>query len=159
MKSRREVADYRRALIDTVVMHVEQYGYCDVTDTGMLDDPPEHWLLRDIRIFEEANAARENRRPRLVPPETFSGALRNICKERGWDILWNSHRMTHYVLAPLRKVKCSECFGSGCTIPRIEIDDMSDSVIVTLCGKCGGLGYIQTRISDDSLAHESAGTP
>jgi hypothetical protein len=138
----------RRGTIDRAVRQVEHYGRCDVTDKSCLDDPPEHWMLAAIRVLEEERAAKENRRPHLTPPETFASKLRDTCKERGWEIHWNPHRMIHEIIAPLRKVECPNCHGQGRIVPLMKINQISDVVLLTLCEGCNGRGYAETRVSE-----------
>ncbi len=145
-----KIQDRRRGLLAQVIGQVQLRGFCEVNPYAGIhhyDDPPEHWLVESARVFEEAAASREGRRPHLEAPRTFMGELEKECLGRGWNIEFNPRTMCHMVIAPEREVECAGCRGLGRVTERCSIHHYSPDQIVesVTCLLCNGKGKVKTR--------------
>lgn len=151
-------AETRAMLVGMIVEQIKQNGYASVQAEdlrGQFDDPPEGILLYFLRMEEEVKAKRENRRPQILPPKTLADDLKEACKANGWKIQRNPRTYMHEIVAPLKRVECKECGGTGrirasAALLPVNLSDTIDfgammTYTIATCIKCRGNGHFDTR--------------
>lgn len=122
----------RDAGLRAVVEKVLYDGHCKVYDDPRLDDEPLSPMAEAAFIF----SAGLSRPPKA---KTFRGELERICKERGWDLLYDVRLQGWSVTAPMALWPCKACDGKG----RIGWTFLA----VRLCPVCKGERQVFRRAS------------